>query len=154
MRVLRENKDSVMAMLEAFVYDPLISWKLFNSENKQNITDAPSEAHRQDSSSSAVSSRQIESAMEGSQIPQSPSRQDGNPVDMLRGKLGKLMRTISTKSNKSLDGDSATMDDLMLSSKKEGVQTNSLSTPELVRRRSSEDDECLPQNLNARYCIA
>lgn len=28
MRVLRENKDSLMAMLEAFVYDPLISWRL------------------------------------------------------------------------------------------------------------------------------
>lgn len=28
MRVLRENRDSLMAMLEAFVYDPLISWRL------------------------------------------------------------------------------------------------------------------------------
>ena len=28
MRVLRSNKDSLMAMLEAFVYDPLISWRL------------------------------------------------------------------------------------------------------------------------------
>jgi hypothetical protein len=26
MRVLRDNRDSLMAMLEAFVYDPLISW--------------------------------------------------------------------------------------------------------------------------------
>lgn len=28
MRVLRENRDSVMAMLEAFVHDPLINWRL------------------------------------------------------------------------------------------------------------------------------
>lgn len=28
MRVLRENNDSLMAVLEAFVYDPLISWRL------------------------------------------------------------------------------------------------------------------------------
>jgi len=28
MRVLRENKDSVMAVLEAFVYDPLFNWRL------------------------------------------------------------------------------------------------------------------------------
>ena len=28
MKVLRGNKDSVMAMLEAFVYDPLINWRL------------------------------------------------------------------------------------------------------------------------------
>jgi serine/threonine-protein kinase mTOR len=28
MRVLRDNKESLMAVLEAFVYDPLINWKL------------------------------------------------------------------------------------------------------------------------------
>eukprot|EP01125_Pyxidicula_operculata_P012255 TRINITY_DN4020_c0_g1_i2.p1 TRINITY_DN4020_c0_g1~~TRINITY_DN4020_c0_g1_i2.p1 ORF type:complete len:2409 (-),score=332.13 TRINITY_DN4020_c0_g1_i2:1267-8115(-) len=28
MRVLRENKESIMAVLEAFVYDPLINWRL------------------------------------------------------------------------------------------------------------------------------
>ena len=31
MRVLRGNKDSVMAMLEAFVHDPLINWRLLNT---------------------------------------------------------------------------------------------------------------------------
>lgn len=30
-RVLRANKDSVMAMLEAFVHDPLINWRLLNT---------------------------------------------------------------------------------------------------------------------------
>jgi FKBP12-rapamycin complex-associated protein len=30
MRVLRENKDSLMAVLEAFVHDPLINWRLLN----------------------------------------------------------------------------------------------------------------------------
>ncbi|KAJ3311625.1 phosphatidylinositol kinase- protein kinase tor1 [Boothiomyces sp. JEL0838] len=33
MRVLRENKDSLMAVLEAFVHDPLINWRLFSSQN-------------------------------------------------------------------------------------------------------------------------
>jgi FKBP12-rapamycin complex-associated protein len=28
MRVARENKESLMAVLEAFVYDPLFAWKL------------------------------------------------------------------------------------------------------------------------------
>ena len=32
MRVLRENKDSLMAVLEAFVYDPLINWRLLDGE--------------------------------------------------------------------------------------------------------------------------
>ena len=30
MAVLRQNKDSLLAMLEAFVYDPLISWRLLD----------------------------------------------------------------------------------------------------------------------------
>ncbi|KAJ3235923.1 phosphatidylinositol kinase- protein kinase tor1 [Chytriomyces hyalinus] len=30
MRVLRLNKDSLMAVLEAFVYDPLINWRILN----------------------------------------------------------------------------------------------------------------------------
>lgn len=38
MRVLRSNKESVTAMLEAFVHDPLINWRLLNT------TDAATEA--------------------------------------------------------------------------------------------------------------
>lgn len=36
MRVLRENKDSVMAVLEAFVYDPLLNWRLIDGKNQRN----------------------------------------------------------------------------------------------------------------------
>ncbi|KAF8892145.1 phosphatidylinositol 3-kinase [Infundibulicybe gibba] len=32
MQVLRENKESLMAVLEAFVYDPLINWRLMQTE--------------------------------------------------------------------------------------------------------------------------
>ncbi|KAJ6516644.1 phosphatidylinositol 3-kinase [Mycena vitilis] len=32
MQVLRENKESLMAVLEAFVYDPLINWRLMQAE--------------------------------------------------------------------------------------------------------------------------
>jgi FKBP12-rapamycin complex-associated protein len=35
MHVLRSNKDSVMAMLEAFVHDPLINWRLLNTATDQ-----------------------------------------------------------------------------------------------------------------------
>ncbi|KAI8098676.1 armadillo-type protein [Halteromyces radiatus] len=37
MRVLRENKDSLMAVLEAFVYDPLINWRLLNNTNPSPV---------------------------------------------------------------------------------------------------------------------
>lgn len=32
MTVLREHKDSLMAVLEAFVYDPLLNWRLLDSK--------------------------------------------------------------------------------------------------------------------------
>jgi len=31
MNVLRNNKDSLMAVLEAFVYDPLLNWRLMEA---------------------------------------------------------------------------------------------------------------------------
>jgi phosphatidylinositol kinase/protein kinase (PI-3 family) len=39
MRVLRDNRDSVMAMLEAFVYDPLISWRLLTRRENDTTLD-------------------------------------------------------------------------------------------------------------------
>ena len=32
MKVLRDNKESLMAVLEAFVYDPLINWRLVQAD--------------------------------------------------------------------------------------------------------------------------
>ncbi|KAH7427558.1 hypothetical protein KP509_10G049100 [Ceratopteris richardii] len=37
MQVLRANKDSVMAMMEAFVHDPLINWRLFNMNEVPHV---------------------------------------------------------------------------------------------------------------------
>jgi phosphatidylinositol kinase/protein kinase (PI-3 family) len=43
MGVLRENKESLMAVLEAFVHDPLINWRLLNNPSpSRNATAAPS----------------------------------------------------------------------------------------------------------------
>lgn len=36
MGVLRDNRDSLVAMLEAFVYDPLISWRLLGQASNDN----------------------------------------------------------------------------------------------------------------------
>lgn len=38
MRVLRAHKDSVMAVLEAFVYDPLLNWRLIDCKFTINET--------------------------------------------------------------------------------------------------------------------
>ena len=39
MRVLRENKDSLMTVLEAFVYDPIINWRLLTPGAVQGNSD-------------------------------------------------------------------------------------------------------------------
>ena len=39
MRVLRDNKESLMAVLEAFVYDPLINWRLIQAEAENRHDD-------------------------------------------------------------------------------------------------------------------
>ncbi|TPX76526.1 hypothetical protein CcCBS67573_g02191 [Chytriomyces confervae] len=42
MRVLRENKDSLMAVLEAFVHDPLINWRLLTNPSPSKDNKGPS----------------------------------------------------------------------------------------------------------------
>ncbi|KAJ8079507.1 phosphatidylinositol kinase- protein kinase tor1 [Marasmius tenuissimus] len=39
MKVLRDNKESLLAVLEAFVYDPLISWRLMQTNEGKRIED-------------------------------------------------------------------------------------------------------------------
>lgn len=51
MRVIRENKESIMAVLEAFIHDPLLNWRLteraspprphFKSERRASIIEVP-----------------------------------------------------------------------------------------------------------------
>ncbi|PGH13669.1 Atypical/PIKK/FRAP protein kinase [Helicocarpus griseus UAMH5409] len=55
MRVIRENKESLMAVLEAFIHDPLINWRLgaresparpsFPTDRRQSIVDDPNIEH-------------------------------------------------------------------------------------------------------------
>ncbi|KAF9081161.1 phosphatidylinositol kinase- protein kinase tor1, partial [Mortierella sp. GBA35] len=42
MRVLRENKESVMAVLETFVHDPLINWRILHTSPRQQAAVAQS----------------------------------------------------------------------------------------------------------------
>ena len=41
MGVLRDNHDSLMAVLEAFVYDPLINWRLFTPPDPGTLPSPP-----------------------------------------------------------------------------------------------------------------
>lgn len=60
MQVLRTNKDSVMAMMEAFVHDPLINWRLFNfNEVPQMSTLTSSHAQPVVNGEESVTSREM-----------------------------------------------------------------------------------------------
>ena len=53
MHVLRKNKNSVMAVLEAFVYDPLINWRLLETAHKADDT-KPKTAAKEDAKEAAA----------------------------------------------------------------------------------------------------
>ncbi|KAF8034900.1 hypothetical protein BT93_C1046 [Corymbia citriodora subsp. variegata] len=50
MQVLRTNRDSVMAMMEAFVHDPLINWRLFPQVSMLANTHVPPVVNAEESS--------------------------------------------------------------------------------------------------------
>ncbi|PWZ19657.1 Serine/threonine-protein kinase TOR [Zea mays] len=60
MQVLRTNRDSVMAMMEAFVHDPLINWRLFNFNEVPQVSNYGNvHAHTVVSSEEAVANREL-----------------------------------------------------------------------------------------------
>lgn len=80
MRVIRDNKESLMAVLEAFIHDPLMNWRLgnresppepsFPSERRQSIVGELESAQRERlSSGSSYRARRV-SALEGVADPQ------------------------------------------------------------------------------------
>lgn len=66
MSVLRHNKDSLMAVLEAFVYDPLLNWRLIDATLKTKRS-------KQTADSSASSSAQ-EDGLEDALAPSLPKK--------------------------------------------------------------------------------
>ena len=64
MGVLRDNRDSLVAMLEAFVYDPLISWRLLGQspgaeDDNEQQQQQQQQQHQQQGSNSNVSTQQM-----------------------------------------------------------------------------------------------
>ena len=54
MEVLRNHKDSLMAVLEAFVYDPLLNWRLIETGNKSKKAKATAAAAASNPSAAAA----------------------------------------------------------------------------------------------------
>jgi len=74
MRVMRANKDSLLAILEAFVYDPLLSFRLLNltslinqknkAANETDIVTAPQVGNNEGGGASIGSNTQAEAYLE------------------------------------------------------------------------------------------
>jgi len=64
MQVLRTNRDSVMAMMEAFVHDPLINWRLFNFNEVPQVSNYGN-AHAVVSSEEAAANRELVQPLRG-----------------------------------------------------------------------------------------
>lgn len=72
MKVLRMNRGPVMAMLEAFVHDPLINWRLLTTNGDQKVnsqTSQPSSISSQDSNPLEAHVEQIREREESSATP-------------------------------------------------------------------------------------
>ncbi len=124
--MLRDNRDSVMAMLEAFVYDPLISWRLLA---------------KGDDSELKLGSR-VNTGEE--------DEQDINNVDKVREQLSSFN---SMDKDSSAHGEiSLALNEL--SPKKASIVSASLRDIGSVRRSKSQDgngdDEPFQENVNAR----
>ncbi|KAL3475819.1 armadillo-type protein [Aspergillus californicus] len=81
MRVIRENKDSLMAVLEAFIHDPLINWRLGIRESPDRI---PFDAERRQS---IISNVNIEHGVQPSAFSRHrrPSILEGGILDAQEG---------------------------------------------------------------------
>ena len=66
MRILRENQNSVMAMLEAFVYDPLISWRLLAQDADGSNTVSQTDGTDHVQAAAAITSSIVAGSVAGS----------------------------------------------------------------------------------------
>ncbi|KAH9125082.1 hypothetical protein LEN26_008116 [Aphanomyces euteiches] len=76
MHVLRENRHSLMAMLEAFVHDPLISWRLLTPNLSPSHLSDEEESRREATARRMSISRDNNIHVEMSQLAASVSRGD------------------------------------------------------------------------------
>lgn len=71
--VLRDNKDSVMAMLEAFVHDPLINWRLLTNKVPVPNNAEAAEAMSPQSTTPSASPRPSSSSLKNSDMIDTPT---------------------------------------------------------------------------------
>ncbi|KAL9903155.1 serine/threonine-protein kinase Tor [Glossina fuscipes fuscipes] len=110
MLVLRRNKDSLMAVLEAFVYDPLLNWRLLDTEAKnhrpKNPNDPTNTTNMVGNNGNSLSNSVEESMLHSNHIAKSKAYDNqlfgglGVPAanaDITNGKASKVIKRVKRK---------------------------------------------------------
>ncbi|XP_043640413.1 serine/threonine-protein kinase Tor-like [Drosophila teissieri] len=104
MLVLRRNKDSLMAVLEAFVYDPLLNWRLLDVDKKGNdaVAGAGAPGGRGGSGMQDSLSNSVEDSLPMAKSkPYDPTLQQGglhnNVADETNSKASQVIKRVKCK---------------------------------------------------------
>ena len=141
MSVLRENRDSVMAMLEAFVYDPLISWRL--------LTNADAAGGGGGGGETAIASGNIHSrAMKDEEDEGATSR---SSVDQLREKMAAAAAGASPLGGGAGAGGAQSLTNNNRNQSMRDLKKQGTLAP--LHTISQENGEPLQENLNTRLLL-
>ncbi|XP_048250308.1 serine/threonine-protein kinase mTOR-like isoform X1 [Haliotis rufescens] len=101
MHVLRDHKDSLMAVLEAFVYDPLLNWRLVDAttktKTKTNRSDSYSGSQEQGDLLESVELNQSSSKKIGPESVSGGSGDDNVPSEVLNKKAISIVNRVRDK---------------------------------------------------------
>jgi phosphatidylinositol kinase/protein kinase (PI-3 family) len=137
MQVLRNNRDSVIALLQAFIYDPLINWRLL--------------ATKEDSDKEVLRSTASTSSFYGNASPHSfastPMQKSGNAAPGSTASVkGKLVRSSSSPSNAATEMDN---DKIGSMSNPHGPSEDVLSQATSLSSAMAHNSSTLSQHLQS-----
>uniref|UniRef100_A0A0P4VNQ8 Serine/threonine-protein kinase TOR n=2 Tax=Scylla TaxID=6760 RepID=A0A0P4VNQ8_SCYOL len=104
MALIRRNKDSLMAMLEAFVHDPLLNWRLMDNTQPKGKRSVVGEGEAGPSAPASTSAIAPDPAMDAAPAvtpasvgPQSQTREDGTVSEALNKKAVAIVHRVRDK---------------------------------------------------------
>ena len=99
LRVCREHKDSLMAMLEAFVHDPLINWRLVSTPAAKETVGANNVIRSEDGHADGGRSRaeSVEVRPAHPNAPGDPAEGEVVPAEVLNGRALEVIERIEHK---------------------------------------------------------
>ncbi|ESO95689.1 hypothetical protein LOTGIDRAFT_214800 [Lottia gigantea] len=99
MEVLREHKDSLMAVLEAFVYDPLLNWRLVDATTKPKTKANRSDSYAGSQEQDLLESVDLSQSTSKKSVPDSIKAAGGDnvPLEVLNKKAIDIINRVRDK---------------------------------------------------------